>query len=503
MAEQFTKDNIGTFLYGRLPIYTSIDGFDPSKPEEVVAEVNEALGIHVQNLIAMEYLYWYRRGLTPIYAKTKDVRPEINNKVSENIAGAIVDFKNGYFLTQPAFYTSRKEDAGVNEKVQQLNDYLYVSGKQQADNELVDWFHTVGKADLFVKANDDPDVPYEAYALDPRSAFVVKSTEPGNPVIYAVHVVVNDNKLTLDVWDRKNYYKLYGTVTGRLVTPDPNYMCTATTVEEIKPNVLGEIPIIEYHYNSVYMSAFEAVIPLLDAINQIQSDRLDGIDQFIQSLLIFYNCELGEDAEGNPITTQYVREAGALFLKSIGENKADVKELSSQLDQQQTQVLVDYLYEQVLHICGMPSTTKGGSSTSDTGLAVELRDGFFLCSTMARNTEDLFKKSNKQFDRIVTKLLREKNILDISINDFELNFTRTEVHGTQSKAQAGMAMLQMGYHPIIAFERSGLSPDPVSDYEMSKDYLRMRWGDPNEPIEQPTTEIVEEDNNTGGLGNVL
>lgn len=503
MANEYARENTGTFLYGRLPIYTTIDGFDPSKPQEIVAEVNEALSIHVQNLIAMEYLYWYRRGITPIYAKTKEVRPEINAKVSENIAGSIVDFKNGYFLTQPAFYTSRKEDAQVNDKVQALNDYLYVSGKQQADNELTDWFHTVGKADLFVRSNDDPDVPYEAFALDPRCAFVVKSMKPGNKVVYAVHVVVDGDTLHLDVWDRNNVYRLYGTVVGKLVTPEPNYVCTATSVEAIEPNPLGEIPIIEYHYNSVYMSAFEAVIPLLDAINKIQSDRMDGIDQFIQSLLIFYNCELGNDADGNPITTQYVREAGALFLKSIGENKADVKELSTQIDQGQTQVFVDYLYEQVLHICGMPSTTKGGSSTSDTGLAVELRDGFFLCSTMARNTEDLFKKSNKEFDRIVTKILREKGILDISLNDFELNFTRTEVHGAQTKAQAGMAMLQMGYHPIIAFERCGLSPDPVSDYEMSKDYIRMRWGDPNEPIEQPKTEIVEEDNDTGGIGDVL
>ena len=128
MADEYAKENTGTFLYGRLPIYTTVDGFDPKNPEAVIAEVNEALSIHVQNLIAMEYLYWYRRGITPIYAKSKDVRPDINNKVSENIAGAIVDFKNGYFLTQPAFYTSRKEDAEVNDKVKQLNDYLYVSG---------------------------------------------------------------------------------------------------------------------------------------------------------------------------------------------------------------------------------------------------------------------------------------------------------------------------------------------------------------------------------------
>ncbi len=495
--------NYGTFLYGRLPIFTTVERLDPSRPEEIIAEVNEALSIHVTNLIAMDYLYWYRRGATPIYGKTKEVRPEINHKISMNVYSSIVDFKDGYFLAAPAFYTSRKEDEEINEKVKQLNEYLYVSGKQQADNEIVDWFHTVGKGDLFIKANDDPDVPYKAYSLDPRTAFVVRSLEAGNSVVYGVHVVTKNGKLTLDVWDENYVYRLYGTVTGRLATPEPDYVCTASSIESIEPNPLGAIPIIEYQYNSVGMSAAESVIPLLDAINDIQSGRLDSIDQFVQSLLIFYNCELGEDENGDAITTQYVREAGALFLKSIGENKADVKELSSVLDQSQTQVLVDDLYQQALRICGMPDTTKGGTSTSDTGLAVELRDGWAIAATHARNCEDLFKKSNKEFDRIVVNLLKGKGILDINLNDFELNFTRNEVQGVQSKAQALNTLLQSGLHPIIALQKCGLSADPVSDYEASKGYMRLRWGDPEEPAAQPDTEIVEEDNDTDGLGNVL
>lgn len=496
-------NNSGTFLYGRLPIYTTIDGFDPSRPEEVISEVNESLSIHVMNLMAMEYLYWYRRNVTPIYAKTKDVRPEINHKVSEAIYGSIVDFKDGYFLPQPCFYVSRKEDEEITEKVKQLNEYLYVSGKQTADNEVVDWFHTVGKGHVFVESNDDDEVPYKAYSLDPRATYVVRSLKPGNPVIYAVHVVTRGDKLILDVWDKSNVYRLFGTVTGRLVTPVPDYLCTASSVESIEPNPLGLVPIVEYQYNSIGMSAAESVVPLLDAINDIQSGRLDSIDQFVQSLLIFYNCELGTDEDGNAITTQYVREAGALFLKSIGENKADVKELSSVLDQAQTQVLIDDLYGQILRICGVPDTSKGSSSASDTGMAVELRDGWMIAEMHARNCEDLFKKSNKEFDKIVLKILKDKGILDISMNDFELNFIRNEVRGAQSKAQALNTMLASGLHPIIALSKSGLSGDPMSDYEQSKGYMRLRWGDPDEPAEQPTTEIVEEDHDTDGIGDVL
>ena len=492
-----TSKDYSQFLYGRLPIFTSIDGFSPDNPLEIISEVNEALSIHCQNLLAMEYLYWYRRGITPIYAKTKTVRPEINHKVSVNIAEQIVDFKNGYFLAQPAFYTSRNDDANVAKEVKNLNEYLYRSGKQTADNDLVDWFHTVGKADLFIRSVDNPDVPYEAHALDPRSAFVVRSFRAGNPVVYGVNIAIRGEVLYLDVWDRYFVYRLLGTVTGKLTTPDCNYVCTATDVISVEPNPLGAVPIIEYKYNSVGMSAFESVIPLLNLLNDITSGRIDSIDQFVQSLLIFYNCELGEDDNGKPITTRMVREAGALFLKTTSENRADVKEISSTLDQAQTQTFVDHIYHQILAICGMPDTTKGGSSTSDTGLSVELRDGWMNCEMRARNCEDLFKKSNKEFDKIMLNILKAKNLTSISLNDFELNFTRNEVRGAQSKAQALNTLLSSGLNPIIALAKSGISADPVSDFESSKDYMRMRWGDPSAPIEQPKTEILEQDNNTG------
>ena len=491
--------NYGEFLHGRLPIFTSIDRL-PEDTGALIAEVNQAISIHVRNLIDMEYLYWYRRGITPIYNKKKEVRSEINNKVSfGGIAGQIVDFKNGYFLTQPATYIPRKGREEVAEKVQTLNEYLYRSGKHDVDNELVDWFHAVGKADLFVRSVDDPEMPFETSSLDPRSAFVVRSTAPGNRPVYAAYIVVQGDTLYVDVWDRYSFYRCVGTKTGELTVPDKNYICTVTEVVEVLPNPLGEIPIIEYQYNSVNMSAFELAIPMIDAIAQVQSDRLDGIDQFIQSLLVFYNCELGQDEEGNDITPSYVRAAGALFLKSIGENKADLKEISSQLDQSQTQVLINSLYDFIYQICGMP-TTSGTFPGDSTGLAIELKDGWQICEMNARNTEDLFKKSNRQFDRIIVNILKGKGMLDISLNDFELHFTRNELRAVQSKAQALQTMLAAGLHPTLALAKSGISADPVSDYELSREYMRLRWGDPNAPAEQPTEEIVEGEQGSMGSG---
>ena len=490
---EITKtDNLRPPLVGRLPIFTSIDGFNPAETGEIVSEVNEALSIHVRNLIDMEYLYWYRRGITPIWAKTKTVREEINNKINVAIPEEIVSFKNGWFLNAPAFYTSKKDNKALTNKVSKLNDFLFRSGKQEADNEMVDWFHTVGKANLFVKSNDDIEAPFKAYALDPRSSFVVRSMKPGNEPVYAVHSVVKDDVLYLDVWDRKNVYTLKGTVVGTLTTPTPNYVATAVEVMDVKPNPLKKIPIIEYYYNSVQMSAFEAAIPLIDAINALQSDRLDGVDQFIQSLLVFYNCELGEDENGDTISPQLIRAMGAVFLKSLGDQKADLKEISSQLDQTQVQVFIDNLYTQILRICGMPLTDNRRSNNHATGQAALIDNNFYQVDTVARNTEDLFIKSNRQFDEIITDILREKGLLDVKPTEIDLQFPRNETANIQSKAQAFQTLLAAGLHPELAAKKSGVSNDPVADIKMSEKYLKLIWGDPDNPMGETDMSMGEE-----------
>lgn len=474
-VSRFYDGSVNVELFGRRTIYASFDDIDR---DNLIAALNEALSVHMRNMLEEEYLYWYRRGVQKILGRTKEIRPEINNKMVENHAEEIVSFKNGWFLTQPALYVSRSQNEDVLKGVDKVNEYIYRSGKHHADNEVVNWFHTVGLAALFVKPENDRERPFSCYALDPRSAFVVYSLEPDRHPVMGVNMVVVGDRVKLDVYTRDRVYKVDGGVMGRIITDAPVLTASAVTITDEKPNALKRIPIIEYRYNSVNMGAFEEVVPLLDAINEVQSNRLDGIDQFIQSLLVFYNCTPGVDADGNDVTPKMVREAGAIYLKNAGEHKADLKEIASQLDQSQTQVLVDYLYQQVLTICGMPTTTKGGASTSDTGSAVLARDGWYQADVSARNTEDLFMQSNAYFDEIMLDILRRKGLVDIKSTDFNLQIVRNETVNIQSKAQAYRTLVDGGFHPILAMKKSGVSNDPDKDFEMSKEYLAMKVGNP-------------------------
>ena len=382
-------------------------------------------------------------------------------------------------MPKPAFYVARKNTEDINDKIQILNEQLYLSKKQIVDTELVDWFHTVGIGVLYIGMSDDPECPVECAALDPRTAFVVYSRLPGNEPIMGVNIVVTatDNSVgeaIFDVYTKDKYFKVFGSVTGEIITGQP-IITTAVNVIEEKPNYLGEIPIIEYQYENNRMGSFESVIPLLDAINITQSNRLDGVEQFIQSLMILYNCQLGEDENGDPITPNYIRQKGAIAVHSTGTDNARVEIISEQLNQSETQVLVDYMYQQVLTICGMPSTTKGGSSTSDTGAAVLYRDGWYQADTYARNTEDLFKVANRYFDRIFVKILKLKNIVDISLAEFELQFSRNETANLVVKTQAAINLKQLGFSPELAFGKSGLSSDPSADVAISREYIDSVW----------------------------
>ena len=455
--------------FGRRRIYSASNVITRAN---VVEEVNKALNTHIENMREEEYLYWYRRGIQPILEREKSIRPEILNKVCINNADMIATFKNGYFMTKAATYISRKDDDAITKKVNQLNEYVYLSGKYDADNQAIDWFHTVGLGVEYVTPNDSPDIPFKTYALDPRNAFVVYSFEPGNEPIMGVNMVVRDNAIWIDAITKDTFYRIQG---GELSESDLRFGINQIDLDtnilvDTEPNLIGEIPIVEYTYNKLRMCSFENCLTIMDEINNVVSNQADGIEQFIQSLMVLYNCELDDGQTANSI-----RQMGFIALKNSGENKASLDIISQQLDQSQTQVMMNNLYEQMLDKAGVPSSVRDSGSTSDNVGSVYLRNGWATADTCARNTEDQFKASNAYFDRIILAILKKKKGFTLNPSDFELKIVRNDLNNLLVKTQAAMNMKELGFAPALAFERSGLSNDPLTDVEISKEYIEAKW----------------------------
>jgi hypothetical protein len=183
---------------------------------------------------------------------------------------------------------------------------------------------------------------------------------------------------------------------------------------------------------------------------------------------------------------------GAVFLKSVGDNKADLKEISSQLDQSQTQVFIDNLYDQVLTICGMPNRNGNGSSTSDTGAASLLRDGWTLAEARAKDAELMFKASEQEMLKVIIRVCKFLTDISLSLRDIDIKFTRRNYENIQTKAQVLCEMLNNEkIDPRLAFAHCGMFADPEEAYKMS-----MKWFEENRKVETIDPVNDREDNSS-------
>ena len=117
-------------------------------------------------------------------------------------------------------------------------------------------------------------------------------------------------------------------------TPNQYFEIDNGKVTKSENHSLGMLPMVEYKLNPERMGLFEPAIPVLDAINDLESNRLDGVAQFIQSIMVFTNCLVDKGA------LDKVKELGAMCLKSTSGLPASVSQIANELDQQQSHGLL-------------------------------------------------------------------------------------------------------------------------------------------------------------------
>lgn len=448
----------------------------------VVQILRKALPYHWKNRSEISYLWSYYKGRQPILNRVKEVRPEITNKIVENRANEIVSFKSGYLMGEPLQYVSRGNAENIADAINQLNEFVFAEEKPAKDKELADWFHICGTSFRMVlpdeMAGEDDESPFEIYTLDPRNTFVVYNNGLGNKPILGVKYVVDENGVVhYSCYSDREYFEI---VESKVVSYDTH--------------ILGEIPIIEYPLNMARIGAFELVIPLLDAINLTDSNRLDGVEQFIQALMLFHNVDISSE------DFDELRERGAIKFKDIEPQlKAEINYLVSNLNQGETQTLVDHMYQTVLTICGMPNRN-GGSSTSDTGSAVIMRDGWSAAEARAKDSELMFKKSERIFLKVVLNICRTLADMDLKVCNVEIRFTRRNYENILQKAQVLDLMLKNNkIHPRLAFEHCGLFVDSDLAYTLSAEYAEEQEQKAQELFEQQ--QRMKQEGNDDDSGN--
>lgn len=217
------------------------------------------------------------------------------------------------------------------------------------------------------------------------------------------------------------------------------------------------MPIIEYINNYDRMGCFERVIPLMDALNTIDSDRVNDIAQHVQNILWGDNVALD--------TEQYkkLRDDGMILTKSEQGRTATLKYLESVLNQSENQTLVDYVKQQILDITNTPSRSElsGGSTGSATNMSI----GWMAAETDAKEKEQIWSASERRETAVILKIIKDSNevdadIAELNLSDIEIKFSRSRTYDLATKCNSLAALIRIGIDPLRAIEVVGLFTDP-------------------------------------------
>ena len=471
-----------TDLRGRTRIYTDVEEI---KSDNVSQVLQDALEVHDKNASDIDYLYGYYKGDQAIASRQKTFNTSVLNKICVNRAKQITDFKTGYLLSAPIQYidaaANDSEEEIENNDLDTINRWMKAENKQLLDMRTAIWQSICGTAfrmgDVREERPEDTMPPFVAYDLDPRNSFVVYSSRLGHKSMMGVTFVTDED-------DKKTYYCY---TFNQRFTIDSDY-----NIIETKSHILGQVPIIEYPLNDALLGDFEVVIPLLDAINSAESDRLDSIDTYVEAILITKGMEI----EGDQTKfMQMLKELGGLQLPKDG----DAFYLTLELNQQQTQTFVDALYDEIITICGLPNRHRESTSSSDTGSAIILRDGWSESEARAKATEAFFKASERRFLDLILLICNTVGGTDVLVTDVDIQFPRRNYTNDSANVTNLITMLSNDWvTPEFAYAHSNLTPDPHRDFLLAK-----KWHDEQESAQEQELASIAEPEDVSETGYVL
>lgn len=455
--------------YGRTIIYTNQNRIDESN---IVKELDKALVYHTQNATEIEYLDRYYRGDQPILYRKKVNRPEVNNKVLVNLAYELVERKVAGICAEPIQYVLRGTDDVKSEEITKLNAIMDSEDKQECDIEICRWRSICGTAYRFV-GNDNnkgrllDESDFSLSCENPIYTFVAYFTN-GKP---AFSCQIRENE------DGKRVYYCF--------TDYQYFIISGGAIIESGINGNGAIPVIEYPNNSRRLSDIEITISITDSLNVLSSDRINGIEQFVSAWIKFVNCEIDKE------TFNAMRQEGALVVKSNNgtDNKADVDVMTTELNQTQSQVAFDDLFNKFLEIQGLAN--REGNSGGDTGNAVSLRNGYHESGLREAIDEPIIKKSERMSLRIILNRLHIKRGFTLMPSDVEIHINRDKLNNIMTKAEALAILLNSGIYYKRAIKTVGLFNDSERVAEESKERMEFLYPTTATQNKEEVNKVVE------------
>lgn len=451
-------------MTGRQMIFTD---YKEVTPDNVFSILTQGLIDHATVRSEIISLFSYEAGLQPIFYRQKDVRPEINIKACVNYARQFTNFKLGYNYGAPYTYVQRgqneysqsdpKED---DVRIARLNEMFYEQEKTKADQDVFRDCIICGVGYMAVLPKpeecDEGISPFNVLHLDPWNTFLIRTNDAyKRPVMAVTYNVRRDGVRVITAY---THDAIYIGDAFEVTYNEEGDKRWNTNGFEVRPNVFGRIPVVEFTYSQNRQGAWEAVISLMDALALCQSDRLNDVAQYVQSLLWMNDVQLDEAQRSA------LRNGGLIMTKSTADGReAKIAFVNAPLDQSGTQKLIDSIYDQMLEIVGVPGRddTSGGS----TGSAIILASGWQIAESQAKSSLLLSDASERQVLDVALQIIKntpsiKDDVKSLSLSDVLPHIGRNKTYELSSRVNSMAALINIGIDPEKAITVCDIFDDP-------------------------------------------
>lgn len=455
--------------FGRAEIYTD---YREVNNDNVIQVLQDAMPIHLGNVAAMNKLIDFDAGYQPL-PREKTKRPDIDIHAIDNLAHEAVAFNEAYHWGNPITFVQRGVKDNGNDNAEKESDAIALFNEcyaaENADSKIQKlgrWIEITGLAYTFVDVNMDW-VEGESYfkyeTLDPRYAFVVKSSKLGHKPMLGVTYSEDKmgNRFYTCFTNKKRYEIVSGKIMNGKTEEEKEDWYHESRSGELNP--LGLIPITECQLSYDRMGCFEREIDGLNSLNLLESDVCNASDETVQAIWHTNDVIFPKDENGNTLRPEH-GDWMQTFTSPDGKTPF-VTPLSINFDYSGNIQFINakraYLLEQ---LCIPARNDNSGGST---GIAMDNATGWNAAENKANALENITKGWKMEEAKVALEAIKQNPhvpadspLLTLRAMDMQPSIKRNKNYELTVKAQFISTMLNAGIYGEHVLKEANVFPDP-------------------------------------------
>ncbi|MDD4080951.1 MAG: phage portal protein [Eubacteriales bacterium] len=349
--------------------------------------LKDVLAQFQRELPRLNRLWRYYQGKHDVLARSR--LPGLpNQRLANGFPRYIAQVSAGYLIGEPARYDCPGEEAGAKalRALYQAADADSVDLEAAVAQSVFGWGLTLCYIDEVGQAR--------LCALDPRSAFLVHDDTVAALPLFGVRVLDmgGQRKITLYLKDQLAQY------------PDPQGLASGSPTRY--PHPFGRVPMTEYRNGQDAQGDFEAVLPLIDAYDLMQSDRVNDRMQFSDALLVLtgvMGIAEGITGEPGPGAMDRLRQERTLALP---DSEAKAEWLVKNPQERDVDVLRRALAEDIHKFSMTPDFADERFAGNASGIAIKYK--LFNLEQRVRMKERWFIRGLRERARVMAGYLEKK-----------------------------------------------------------------------------------------------